>query len=87
MKAPSKRTWAIVLICLLTFGGLVSAYQTLFDLWMTAYPYADASVWAGRLYLRLATTIIIAILWTALAVWLWRQRRNKSGVVRDGSKA
>ena len=56
MKASPKRTCVIVLISFLTLGGLLSLYQTLFDLWMTAYPYADAGVWAGRLYLRLATT-------------------------------
>lgn len=77
MKASPKRTCVIVLISFLTLGGLLSLYQTLFDLWMTAYPYADAGVWAGRLYLRLATTTVIAIFWTALVVWLWRQRRTK----------
>lgn len=78
MKTSPKRTWVIVLVCLLTLCGLLSLYQTLFDLWMTAYPYADASVWARRVYLRLATTTVIAIVWVALIVWLWRQRRKKA---------
>jgi len=66
--------WAT--LTLLTLGGLLSVYQMLFALWMTAYPYANINVWRSRLYVRLAITVAIAFLWSALAVWLFRHRRK-----------
>jgi hypothetical protein len=41
--------WARVALVILTLGGLVSLYQTLFDVWMTAYPFADPNEWRMRL--------------------------------------
>ncbi len=71
-----KTVWAWIALALLTLGGLVSLYQVLFDVWMTAYPFANASEWRMRLYIRLATAIVIAVCWSVLAVWLYRQRRR-----------
>ena len=65
-----------IAFALLTLGGLVSLYQVLFDLWMTAYPFATASEWRNRLYFRLAITIVIWLVWGILAVWSYRQRRR-----------
>lgn len=87
MTVRSKRTLAVILICLLTLGGLLSAYQTLFDLWMTAYPYAAPGPWATRLYVRLGTTIVIAVLWTLLFIWLFKRKRTNSGAIRNGGTA
>jgi hypothetical protein len=53
---------------------MVSVYQVLFSLWMTAYPYADINFWRPHLYLRLAQTVLIGMLWSALAVWMFRKR-------------
>jgi hypothetical protein len=47
-----------------------------FDLWMTAYPFATANEWRTQLYIRLATAVMIGVLWSSLAVWLFRQRRR-----------
>jgi hypothetical protein len=85
MTTHFKKRWAIVLLCILTLAGLLSIYQTLFDLWMTAYPYATTGDWATRFYVRLATTIVIGVLWTTIVVWLVRQKhgaadRSKNGI-------
>jgi hypothetical protein len=71
-----KIVWASITLVLLTLGGLVSLYQVLFDIWMTAYPFANAHEWRARFYIRLATTIAIGLFWSALAVWLFQQRRQ-----------
>ncbi len=75
MSRP-KIMWASITLLLLTLGGLVSLYQVLFDAWMTAYPFADPDEWRTRFYIRLATTIVIALFWGGLAVWLFRQERQ-----------
>jgi len=67
--------WARIALVLLPLAGLFSLYQTLFDLWMLSYPFADPSVWRTRFYIRLATTIIIGGTWIALALWLYRRNR------------
>jgi hypothetical protein len=76
MARRRKIIWASVTLVLLTLGGLVSLYQLCFDVWMTAYPLANANEWRTRLYIRLATTIVIGLFWGTLAVWLSRQRRQ-----------
>ena len=72
--ARAKIIWARAALVALTLGGLVSLYQVSFDVWMTAYPFAHANEWRTRLYIRLATTLVIAVFWSVLAVWLYRQR-------------
>jgi hypothetical protein len=71
-----RLVWASVALVLLTLAGLVSLYQVAFDVWMTAYPFANATEWRTRLYIRLATAIVIGVFWSVLAVWLYRQRRR-----------
>jgi hypothetical protein len=53
---------------------MVSVYQVLFSLWMTAYPYADINFWRPHFHLRLVQTVLIGVLWTALVVWMFRRR-------------
>jgi hypothetical protein len=67
---------------LLTVAALFDLYFASFDVWMTAYPFVDASVWRLRLYLKLAIVFVIAVLWFALAVWLFGQRRQSSNAMR-----
>ena len=74
----SKIVWAAVALALLTLGELISLYQVLFDAWMTAYPFADANAWRARLYIRLATAIVITLFWSVLALWLYRQKRRRT---------
>jgi len=76
MSDSAQRNLAVVLLVLLTIAGFISLYQVTFDVWMTAYPYADADVWKQRLWLRLITTIVIAALWIIALVWLIRARRR-----------
>jgi hypothetical protein len=74
----SRTFWAKTGLVLLIPVGLVCAYQVAFDIWMTAYPFANAHEWRVRLCIRLATTVAVAILWIFLAAWLFRQRRRKA---------
>lgn len=72
-----RLVWAIIALVLLTLAGLASLYQVAFDVWMTAYPYANANEWQTRFYHRLAIAIVIGVLWSALAVWIYRQKRRR----------
>ena len=47
--AMNRLIWARVGFVTLTLAGLVSLYQVLFDVWMTAYPFANAKEWQSRL--------------------------------------
>jgi hypothetical protein len=71
-----KKAPALAALVLLSVLGLLSVYQLLFDLWMTAYPYADERIWQGRLVIRVATTLVIATVWTALLVWFIKNLRS-----------
>jgi hypothetical protein len=72
--------WILILarvgLVLLTLAGAVTIYQALFDIWMTAYPFANANEWRARLYIRLVTAFVIGLLWIGLVIWLWRQRKK-----------
>lgn len=67
----------------LTLAGLVTLYQVFFDVWMTAYPFANTKEWQTRLYIRLVTAIAIGVFWGLLAGWLYRQHRNRMRIKRD----
>jgi hypothetical protein len=67
---------ASVALFILTMGGLFSLYQVCFDVWMTAYPFSNSSEWRTRLYIRLATFIVIGFLWSVIVAWLFRHRRG-----------
>jgi hypothetical protein len=68
-----RTVWAGIGLTFLTVAAMVSVYQVLFSLWMTAYPYADINSWRPHFYLRLAQTALIGMLWTALVVWMFRR--------------
>jgi len=63
-------------LALLTLAGIVSAYQVLLSLWMTAYPLAEINFWRPHLYLRLVQTVVIAFVWIVLVVRSLRSRRK-----------
>jgi len=67
---------ASVVLFILTAGGLFTLYQVCFDVWMTAYPFANTSEWRTRLYVRLATIIVIGFFWSSIVAWLFRHRRS-----------
>jgi hypothetical protein len=67
---------AISTLVFLSLAGLDSIYWALFSMWMTAYPFADLAVWRPRVYIWLAITALIAFLWSAVVLWLVRQRRK-----------
>lgn len=69
-----KRAAALIVLFTLSLCGLISIYQALFDLWMTAYPFANISVWRTRLYLRSGTVVIVGLLWIAVFIWLVRHK-------------
>jgi hypothetical protein len=78
--ANKKLFWAKVILALLTLVAAISFYQVIFCAWMTAYSPGNAGEWRGRFYIRLATSLIVGILWIAAVVWLIRQKR-RSGTV------
>lgn len=76
MTSQAKVVGASVALFVLTMGGLFTLYQVLFDVWMTAYPFANPSEWRTRLYIRIATIILIGAIWTTIVTWLFRQRQR-----------
>jgi hypothetical protein len=73
-----KAFWAKLLLALLTLVELVTLYQILFDIWMTAYPPAapNLTFWRHLLVIRLSTAVVTGLLWIATAAWLFRHRRR-----------
>ena len=67
---------AKIVLALLTLGGAESLYWLLFSLWMLAYPRANYQVWRVRFAIHLGVTLLIGACWTALLIWLLRQRRR-----------
>jgi hypothetical protein len=76
MTRRVKLLGAIATLFVLTMGGVYTLFQVCFDVWMTAYPFANASEWRMRLYIRLATIILIAFLWSGIVAWLFRHNRS-----------
>jgi hypothetical protein len=73
-----RTLWAALALLILTLGGLLSGYQLLFALWMTAYPKVNNAEWATRFYERLAITAAIGICWISLAIWTFRRKPNSN---------
>ena len=87
MSDSAKKNLAAVLLILLTVAGLISLYQVAFDVWMTAYPYANADVWRERLWVRLLTTVVIGAFWVVTLIWLIRTRRGGHSRAANGQHA
>ncbi len=80
MASQTKVLGASIALFILTMGSLFTLYQMLFDIWMTAYPFANPTEWRTRLYIRLATIIVIGLIWSTIAAWLFRNGRRVQGV-------
>lgn len=76
MTRRAKVWCASVALFILTMGGLFTLFQVCFDVWMTAYPFANTSEWRTRLYIRLATVVVIGFFWSGIVAWLFRHRRS-----------
>jgi len=76
MTSRVKLMGASVALFILTMGGLFTIFQVCFDVWMTAYPFANTSEWRIRLYIRLATLILVGFLWSTIVAWLFRHRHS-----------
>jgi hypothetical protein len=77
-----KQLIAKCLLVLLTFVGLLSAYQVCFCVWMTAYPPAAPYItqWRHLLVIRLLATAVTTLLWIAIASWLIRNKRLRAKI-------
>jgi hypothetical protein len=64
MARQARVMGASIALFILTMGGLFTLYQVIFDIWMTAYPFANTNEWRTRLYIRLATIILIGLIWS-----------------------
>ena len=62
-----------IALVILTMGGLMSAFQTMFTAWMPSYPNTNAAEWQVRFYVELAITLVLGIGWLIDAVWLVRE--------------
>ncbi len=69
------KTLAKATLMLLTVALLFNFYQLSFDIWMTAYPFANHAQWRGRAFIHLLIAILLVVIWGVLAVWLLRHRR------------
>ena len=78
-----KLMGASLALFLLTMGGLFTLFQVLFDAWMTAYPFANTGEWRIRFFIRLATIVVIGVIWSAIVVWLVRHRRGVEGATQS----
>jgi hypothetical protein len=67
---------AWILLTLLTLGELYSLYSTVFFLWMTAYYTTNLDHWRNLVYIWLAVSLLIGLLWIVLVVWLLQKRRK-----------
>ena len=79
--AVRKALAAKLALELLTVAALFDLYLVAFAVWMTAYPFVDASVWRLQLYFRLAIFVVIAVSWFVSALWMFRQRRQSSNAM------
>jgi hypothetical protein len=70
----NRTTLAKVTVCVLTVAGAISVYQTLFCLWMSSHPLYHSPEWTTRFYIRLSTTIVVAVLWLLVGIWLLKHR-------------
>jgi len=78
-----KLMGASLALFLLTMGGLFTLFQVLFDAWMTAYPFANTGEWRIRFFIRLATIVVIGVIWSAIVVWLVRHTRGVEGATQS----
>jgi uncharacterized membrane protein len=67
-----RKRIAWLLLTLSTLGGMLSVYQLLFSIWMTANPRYDSDAWHTRFYERLAITVLDGLIWVGSIVWLVR---------------
>ena len=71
-----RKVIAWSLLTLSTLGGMLSVYQLLFSIWMTANPRYDSDAWHTRFYERLAITVLDGLIWVGSILWLLRLARN-----------
>jgi hypothetical protein len=71
-----RKVIAWSLLTLSTLGGMLSVYQLLFSIWMTANPRYDSDAWHTRYYERLAITVLVGLIWVGSIVWLVRLAGN-----------
>jgi len=75
--AAVKKIAMISALLVLALLGMVSLYQTLYDLWMCAHPVYKSIEWQELLYVHVAITLLIASLWL-LTVWRLFMQRNRT---------
>jgi hypothetical protein len=70
-----RRATAWSLLALSTLGGIVSVYDLLFSIWMTAHPLYDSQAWHIRVYERFGITALDGLIWVGSILWLWRMAK------------
>lgn len=77
MSVRVKRRGAYAALLVLILAGLSTLYQACFGVWMTAYPFANASEWHPRILIQLATLVVIGLFCSGIVVWLFRTRHRR----------
>jgi hypothetical protein len=70
----AKFTWAMILLVLLTLGEVFSMYYAMFFVWIMANHATGLHELWGRVYIWLAASLLIGLVWIAIAVWLFRNQ-------------
>ena len=72
--AGARYTWAMVLLVLLTLGEIFSMYYAVFFVWVMAHHASGLHELWGRVYIWLAVSLLIGLVWIVLAIWLFRNQ-------------
>jgi hypothetical protein len=70
----AKYTWAMILLVLLTLGEIFSMYYAIFFIWIMAHHATGLHELWGRVYIWLAVSLLIGLVWIAVAIWLFRNQ-------------
>jgi hypothetical protein len=72
------RTWAKVILALLTLGGLYCAYAVAYFAWCTALPQADIHRMRYDCYAYFFSGVAVGVLWVADLAWLFYTRQKNA---------
>jgi hypothetical protein len=83
-----RKVIAWSLLTLSTLGGMLSVYQLLFSIWMSAHPRYDSEAWHTRYYERLAITALDGVIWVGSIVWLFRlaKKAEKTAIHQNNAQ-
>lgn len=70
--------WGSILLVLLALGGLESVYRLTIFLWLAKAQPGYAYVWLSRIWMWVAISLFLSVLWIVLLAMLVRHGRQGS---------